>query len=498
MSKGEFFMGCDVSKGYSDFVVLDDKENVIEKTLQIDDTFEGHSTLSRFLSAFFKTHEQSILYVGVESTGGYENNWFGLMLRLSEVFNLKVTRLNPLCVKKHHEAAMRRNVTDDISAYNIASYLMAYRSKVNYEQDIAFSSTRKQWKFTRLLIKQKTQLSNQLGFLLYQSQPDLVRYCKNGAPQWIIGLLSKYPTAHDLSRAKTSTVATIPYISIEKAKQLITDAKCSVASSVDETDGFVIKETVRQIESLTIAIESQKTHMEKNCAMPEVNLLSSVKGIGKYSAIGLMINIVSIKRFSDVKKLSSYFSVHPVYRQSGDDTWGYRMSKQGRSEPRAILYMATLSALTCNPVIKKLYKSCLANKMERLVAVGVCMHKMLRIVYGILRTDKEFDSQIDDKNAKKFEKKAENKHQERKRRLQQPDQKAPISRRQTKTREKQKGGHLEPQNKNIIKNGVIPSLPFNKYNKNHKSGEKKITEKLVHIGGILVSEIAELEEICNA
>jgi transposase len=121
MSKNEFFMGCDVSKGYSDFVVLDDKENVIEKTLQLDDTFEGHSTLSGFLSAFFKTHEQSVLYVGIESTGGYENNWFELMLRLREVFNLKVTRLNPLCVKKHHEAAMRRNVTDDISAYNIAS-----------------------------------------------------------------------------------------------------------------------------------------------------------------------------------------------------------------------------------------------------------------------------------------------------------------------------------------------------------------------------------------
>ena len=497
MSKGEFFMGCDVSKGYADFIVLDDKENVIEKVFQIDDTFKGHSTLSNFLSRFFQTHEQSVLYFGVESTGGYENNWYGLLLRLKEVFNLKVTRLNPLCVKKHHEAAMRRNVTDDISAYNIASYLMAYRSKVNYEQDTSFGSIRKQWKFTRLLIKQKTQLTNQLGFLIYQSHPDLVRYCKNGVPQWIIKLLFKYPITSKLAGAKVSTVAKIPFVTIERATQLVADAKCSVASSVDETDGLVIKEAARQIESLSTAIESQKEHMEKNCTMPDVKLLSSVKGIGIYSAIGLMINIVSIKRFSNVKKLASYFGLHPVYQQSGDGAWGFRMSKQGRSEPRAILYMATLSALTSNPVIKKLYKSCLANKMERMVAVGVCMHKMLRIVYGILRTNKEFDAQVDDKNTKKFEKKVENKHQERKRRLQQPDQKAPISKRQTKTREKQKGGHLEPQNIKNITNGVIPSLPSDKYNKNHENDEKKAAENLEHIGEILISEIAELEEICN-
>jgi len=171
-----------------------------------------------------------VVHVGIESTGGYENNWFGLFLRLKEMFNLKVTRLNPLCVKKHHEATLRRNVTDDISAYNIASYLIAYHNKVSYEQDTAFSSTRKQWKFTRLLLKQKTQLVNQMGFLIYQSHPELVRHCKDGVPQWIIKLLFKYPTAKKLAGAKAAMVAKIPYISIEKADQLIKDAQRSVAS----------------------------------------------------------------------------------------------------------------------------------------------------------------------------------------------------------------------------------------------------------------------------
>jgi hypothetical protein len=220
MACDKFYMGCDVSKGYADFIVLDENENIIEPVFQFDDMHEEHSALADYLSRFFQNHENAEFYVGMENTGGYENNWYGMLLRLKEVYKLKVTRLNPLAVKKHHEAAMRRNVTDDISAYNVASFLIAYRNKINYEQDTTFSSIRKQWNFTELLKKQKTQLVNQLGALVYQSNSGLVQYCKDNAPHWVLELLSRYPTAAELAVAKAAAVAKIPYITIDRAEQL--------------------------------------------------------------------------------------------------------------------------------------------------------------------------------------------------------------------------------------------------------------------------------------
>ena len=68
-------MGCDVSKGYADFTILDSKEKVIERTFQLDDTFEGHNALYDFLSRFFsairklRSTSASKALVGMKTTG---------------------------------------------------------------------------------------------------------------------------------------------------------------------------------------------------------------------------------------------------------------------------------------------------------------------------------------------------------------------------------------------------------------------------------------------
>jgi hypothetical protein len=74
------------------------------------------------------------------------------------------------------------------------------------------------------------------------------------------------------------------------------------------------------------------------------------------------------------------------------------MSKKGRSEIRAILYMASLTGIRCNPILKKLYVRFRAQGMKHYEAMGVMMHKLLRIIYGILKTKKVFDVAIDDAN----------------------------------------------------------------------------------------------------
>jgi hypothetical protein len=63
--------------------------------------------------------------------------------------------------------------------------------------------------------------------------------------------------------------------------------------------------------------------------------------------------------------------------------------------------MVTWSALRYNPVIKALYASCLAEGMAPRAAIGVCMHKIVRIVYGMLKHKTPFDPNIDQTNREK-------------------------------------------------------------------------------------------------
>ena len=51
-----FYLGIDVSKGYSDFVIINQQKQPVVKNFQLDDTFEGHSCLYDVISRFLAVH----------------------------------------------------------------------------------------------------------------------------------------------------------------------------------------------------------------------------------------------------------------------------------------------------------------------------------------------------------------------------------------------------------------------------------------------------------
>jgi len=434
-----FYLGCDVSKGYADFIVLDSGKKIIEPVFQLDDTFEGHNRFYNFLQNLFNRFPDATLFCAVESTGGLENNWLALFKRLADIMMIKSARINPVGPNALHKASLTRNSDDAISAKLIAEYLITYPEKVNYNTDDPYISLRKQWNLIEMYNKQKTQFLNQLNIHLYTSMPFLMKYTRNGITNWLLQLLYKYPASSQLAKAKETSLVKIPYLSHKRACTLISEARLSIGSANDQDTAFLIKSLVKQILHLSTLIKQHKLYMLKGCNLPEVKLLNSFTGIGVHSAIGLVLNIVSVDRFPSAKHLSSYFGVHPVYKRSGDGSWAFRMSKQGRSAPRQILYLVARCAIVYNPLIKEVYINHIKKGMRKSAALGACMHKILRIVYGILKHQKEFDPEIDKQNRNKTRTtgKVENKP-EKKRRYQENAEDAPVSRRQSIKRRKRK------------------------------------------------------------
>lgn len=459
----EHYLGMDISKGYSDFVFLDSKKSILDKSFQLDDSCDGHQRLINILKGYQNKHNDSELIVGLESTGGYENNWYNLLLQNSGELNLKVARINPFGVNAHGKAELNRSTNDKISARNVAEYLIDHKHKVKFNEDDKYASLRRRWKFVRLLMKQKVQMLNNLESLLYNSNPELLRYCKDGFSGWVIKLVHKYATAIELSRAEAEEVAEIPYISIKKAEDLIESAKSSVASMNDTVGGNMIKVLAHEILTREKLITEQMREIKGSLVKKQLNILNTFKGINDYSAIGLLLFIGDISRFPDVKRIASFFGLHPVYKISGDGIGRVRMSKQGRKEVREILYMVALTAIRCNGLIKAIYENRINKGMNKMKAIGLCMHKILRIIYGMLKNNTNYNPMIDvynrDKNRENNQKLKNIIQTDR--RYQEFDQKAPISRRQKK---KRKEWAVSQNNINIIKNGITATTPdLNKY-----------------------------------
>jgi hypothetical protein len=293
-----------------------------------------------------------------------------------------------------------------------------------------------------MLTKQNTQFLNQLNTLLYTANPELLSYCQHGMPDWVLKLLAKYPSAANLKRAHVKTVARIPYVSRQKAQQLIALAKRSVASAPDATTEQLIVATARQVLHLKKTIGEQINHILRECSIPKVELLKTFPGISDLSAVGLIIEIQTVKRFAEVKKLASFFGVHPVYKISGDGVGGIKMSKQGRTAPRQILYMIALSAIQCNPLIRAIYQKHQQQGKHNMAAIGICMHKILRIIYGMLKHNKPFDPHIDIANRRRSVRiKNDTPVDNTNRRFQDYDRRAPVSRRQRKKRLERERSH---------------------------------------------------------
>lgn len=407
------FLGIDVSKGYADFILINTQQEIVEKPFRLVDNGQGRKKLLELVDQW---REMGLieLFCGVESTGGYENNWHSLLKGLQSLGGVYAARLNPKAVKAVSDAVLRRTITDSVSSENIALYLAKFPEKVDYGlhhiKGEKFKAGRDHLTAIQLHIKQRTQLKNQLGMWLYGAFPGMLVYCRNGIPNWLLRMLVKYPTPENVAKATTG-LAKIKGISQEKAISLKSKAKQN-NQSVSAQMAHIISVAAREILHKSELIDQEEKFLtDLHKEDPKVRLLSSIPGIGLSSAVKIIVEIEDIDRFDDVKKMASYFGVHPTFKQSGDGKWGSHMSKRGRGTIRAALYMCALSGMRHNPVLKPIYRRCKEKGMAHNQAIGVLMHKLLRMVYGILRSGKPFDAKIDYRNQRDAREKQESKNQ---------------------------------------------------------------------------------------
>ena len=178
--KEKLFLGIDVSKGYADFILLDNEKNTVEKNYQLDDNKAGHQLLKEQLLHHVKQGFKVIC--GLESTGGYELNWARAIKELSvKETEIEIYKLNARGVKHQLQSELRRTITDGVSAEGIAIYLINNYAvkKEDWQKSLqkATSLSSRQM-FCKLIVSQQkyqTAKYNQLEKLVYQNFPELLQ-----------------------------------------------------------------------------------------------------------------------------------------------------------------------------------------------------------------------------------------------------------------------------------------------------------------------------------
>jgi transposase len=231
-----------------------------------------------------------------------------------------------------------------------------------------------------------------LQSLLPAVQPELVQYCRDGIPDWVIQLLSVYPTAEKLSKAKPKTLSKINSITQARATKLIEVARKSVASQMDDQSATVVSFWANEIKEQNQKIADLQKSLQKSLKDdPAVKIIDGIKGLGIWTSIVLRLEYGNIERFYSPEAAVAYAGLDPRIDQSGDELHNLGISRAGRIRIRAALYMPTLAAIRFNPIIRNFYNRLIADGKPEKVAIIACMRKLIHIVYACWISGKPFD-----------------------------------------------------------------------------------------------------------
>lgn len=122
-------------------------------------------------------------------------------------------------------------------------------------------------------------------------------------------------------------------------------------------------------------------------------LLQSIPGLGDRTIAQLLAYIGRPERFKSVKALMAYASLAPLIQQSGTSLNKHRGTHpMGHQGLKRALYFPAMVAGRYNPLVAAFWARLKAQNKPGKVIVVACMHKLLAIAYGVLRSGKPFDA----------------------------------------------------------------------------------------------------------
>jgi transposase len=240
----------------------------------------------------------------------------------------RVSVVNPAWIKDYGKSQGRRNKTDRLDAWLIADYCRPQQPP--------------QWQPPSPALRELRSMGRRYDSLLKMRQQEINRL-KSGAYQ---------------ARMVAHTHQHIAYL----------------------------KQQLTEVEQLIRAHIKAHRSLQRLC-----KLLTSIPGIGLKTAWRVLAEIQDIAIFASAKQLAAYAGLTPERVESGSSVRGQsRLTKLGNRRLRTALFFPALVAMRSHPFFRQLALRHLDNGHCKMSVVGLLMHKLIRIIFGVLKSEQPF------------------------------------------------------------------------------------------------------------
>lgn len=152
-----------------------------------------------------------------------------------------------------------------------------------------------------------------------------------------------------------------------------------------------IEKTITFLEKQIKEMEEELASLAQGEYKKQMDLLTSIKGIGVTLAAALIVATGRFSYFDNAKQLTRYLGLSPTYQQSGTsvNVKGH-INRNGDSSLRSQLYVAAFSSLRCNTECKACFDRLRSNgKPGKMVVIAVA-NKLVRQAFAVVTQGKPY------------------------------------------------------------------------------------------------------------
>ena len=388
------YIGIDVSKDKHDICIKDNNGNVLNH-FQIRNTKRDldklYATVNKFKS---DSGDDTDVFFGMQSTGIYSLPIYSALKRDGHLVKL----YNPIQTHGYRNIAIRKTKTDPIDAAIIADMLRYQEPPVSTAIDnLELYQLRELCRVCRRNVDKRSKCKIQLIRDIDTVWPGYQSIMKSVYGKTSIALLNKYSIPSNVNAKPFEEIYEMikqvsrSQITRTRAEEIYKHAGNTLTvSEIDSIVSIEMKTLISEIELYNNQILEIVKMMAQTMKQID-SKITTIPGIATILGVTILGEIGDINRFSSAKKLVAFAGLDPIVYQSGkfENKTGH-ISKRGSPQLRSALFLAANVARRNDENLKDYYDDKIERGKHHSSAVNATAAKLLRIVYWVLKNNKDY------------------------------------------------------------------------------------------------------------
>ena len=329
MNEFKTFVGIDVSKKSFDAAVLRSTDDLTAVHRCFEQSAHGYKAFVKWLGSYEISIDSDVL-ICLEHTGIYISGIVNFLV------SVKASIWVEMALKIKKRIGLQRGSDDKVASINIAMYAYRYQDEARL------------WKPLHSIAQQLKNLVAQRDRLI----------------QAIIQLtvpLNELEETGD--RSQSITLSKLQGKALKGLKDSLTAVEKAIDACIEKDEGIRHK----------------------------IDLASSVKGVGKQTAIALFVYTRGFTAFENGKQLACYCGVVPFNKLSGTSVrYKPGVSPFANKKLKKLLHLCAMAALRFDTELKSYYERKVAEGKNKMSVINAIRNKLVLRIFAVIRDNREY------------------------------------------------------------------------------------------------------------